>query len=82
MERYEKIECKHCGHKSYFGLALMWHCWKVHHEKFTKRDIKFFIKYGIIGTTFLNILSIILFTIRCIILLICFPFHYIFELLS
>ena len=78
MERYEKLECKHCGYKTYFGLVLMWHCWKVHHKKFTKRDIKFFIKYGIIGTTFLNIL----FIIRCIILLICFPCHYIFELLS
>ncbi len=78
MKRYEKLECLHCGHKTYFGLALMWHCWKVHHKKFTKRDIKFFIKYGIIGTTFANILLII----RFIILLICFPFHEIYEKLS
>lgn len=78
MKKYEQLECLHCGYKTYFGLILMWHCWKVHHKKFTKRDIKFLIKYGIIGTTFLNIL----FIIRCIILLICFPCHYIFELLS
>ena len=78
MERYEKIECKHCDKESYFGLVLMWHCWKVHHKKFTKRDIKLILKNGIVGTTILNIL----FIIRCIILLICFPFHFIFEKLS
>ncbi len=78
MEKYEKIECKHCEKESYFGLVLLWHCWKVHNKKFTKRDIKLIIKHGIIGTTVRNIF----FIIRCIILLICLPFHIIFEKLS
>ena len=75
MERYEKLKCKHCDMESYFGLVVLWHCWKVHNKKFTKKDLKFILKYGIVGTTFTNIF----FIIKVIILLICFPFHEIYE---
>ena len=75
MERYEKIECRYCDKKSYFGLVILLHCIRKHHKKITKRDIKFVLKFGIIGTTAKNIL----FIIKFIILLICLPFHLIYE---
>jgi hypothetical protein len=75
MERYEKIECRHCNKKSYFAFIILLHCMREHHKKITKKDIKFAIKYGIIGTTAKNIL----FIIKFIILLICLPFHLIYE---
>ena len=75
MERYEKIKCKHCDKESYSAFLVLLHCKYVHKKKITKQVIKFAFKYGIIGTTIANII----FIIRFIIKLICYPFHWIYE---
>ena len=78
MEKYDKIRCKHCGKENYFGLALLVHFIFKHRIKPTFKDVRFCIRYGVVGVTFCNILLII----RFIILLICTPFVWLYEKLT
>lgn len=78
---FKPIYCKTCNSKHYTAISMVWHLWRKHGIKITKRDLKILAIYNLITRLFFGILSAVLFIPLLVLKLVLLPFHYLYELL-
>lgn len=67
-----KMVCKHCHYETPFTIVILLHLIFRHHCWPTKKDVKFTLRNGIE-------LRGPLIALRFTIMLICYPFHWVYE---
>lgn len=73
------ITCKHCNKKFFLGIGFARHLLVVHNINITANDRKCLRKKRI-KFIFLPIISL-LWLLKWIVIIICFPFHWIYDTL-
>lgn len=84
-DTFEKFSCKLCDKKnkmkSMLAVKMLWHLYKEHGQKPTKKDIKFLLRYNLVTRLILSLVAVILFiplfVLKVVLLLLC----YLYELL-
>ena len=78
---FKPMYCKTCKSKHYTAIGMMWHLWRKHRIKITRRDLKFLALYNLITRLFFGILSAMLFVPLLVLKFILLPLYYLYELL-
>ena len=84
-DTFGKLNCKLCDKKSkiksVFATRLLWHLWKEHKVKPTKKDIKFLLRYNLVTRLFFSLVAIIWFVPLFILKIVLLPLYYLYEIL-
>ena len=84
-DTFEKFSCKLCDKKSkmksVLATRMLWHLWKVHKLKPTKKDIKFLLRYNLVTRLLLSLVAIILFVPLFVLKVVLIPLYYFYEFL-
>lgn len=84
-DTFGKLSCKLCDKKSkmksIFATRLLWHLWRVHKLKPTKKDIKFLLRYNLASRLFYSLMAIILFVPLFVLKFVLLPLYYLYEIL-
>lgn len=80
-DMFHPMYCNTCKSKHYTAISMVWHLWKKHHIKITKRDLKFLALYNLITRLFFGILSAILFVPLVVLKIVLLPLYALYELL-
>ena len=84
-DTFGKLSCKLCDKKnkmkSVFATRLLWHLWRVHKVKPTKKDIKFLLRYNLVSRLFYSLVAIILFIPLFVLKFVLLPLYYLYEIL-
>lgn len=84
-DTFGKLSCKLCDKKnkmkSVFATRLLWHLWKEHKVKPTKKDIKFLLRYNLVTRLFFSFVAIILFVPLFVLKFVLLPLKYLYEIL-
>ena len=78
---FEPIQCKTCKSKHYSAIGMMWHLWRKHNIKITRRDFKFLAKYNLITRLVVGVLCAVFFIPLLVLKCILLPLCYLYELL-
>jgi hypothetical protein len=78
---FEPIQCKTCKSKHYTAIGMVWHLWRKHNIKITKRDLKFLAIYNLITRLVIGVLCALLFLPLLVLKFILLPLHYLYEIL-
>ena len=78
---FKPIYCKTCGSKHYTAIGIVWHLWRKHGIKVTRRDLKFLAIYNLITRLVIGILCAVFFIPLFALKLALLPLHYLYELL-
>lgn len=78
---FEPIYCKTCKAKHYTAIGMVWHLWRKHNIKITKRDLKFLAIYNLITRLVVGVLCAILFIPLFMLKFILLPLYYLYEIL-
>lgn len=78
---FKPIYCKTCNSKHYTAIGMVWHLWRKHNIKITKRDLKFLAIYNLITRLIIGILCVVFFIPLCYLKLILLPLYWLYELL-
>ena len=84
-DTFGKLGCKLCDKKSktktVFATYLLWHLWREHKVKPTKKDIKFLLRYNLLARLFFSLVAIILFVPLFVLKFVLLPLYYLYEIL-
>lgn len=84
-DTFGKLSCKLCDKKSkmksVFATRLLWHLWKEHKVKPTKKDIKFLLRYNLVSRLFFSLVAIIWFVPLFVLKFVLLPLYYLYEIL-
>lgn len=72
--------CRHCGKNFFLGFGFRRHCLKEHNIKITKKDKAFMWRRRLFFV--LTPLFFLLQGIQWLLIFICAPFHFLYELLT
>ena len=78
---FETIHCKTCKKEFYTATGLVWHLWKEHKIKITKRDLKFLAIYNLFTRLVIAFLCIVFFVPLLLLKFILLPLYYLYEVL-
>ena len=79
-DTFEKFNCKLCKNiKSIFAVRMLWHLYKKHGLKPTKKDIKFLLRYNLLSRLLLSAVAVALFVPLFVIKIVLIPFYYFYE---
>jgi hypothetical protein len=78
---FEPIQCKTCKSKHYTAIGMVWHLWRKHRIKITRRDLKFLALYNLITRLFFGILSAVCFIPLLVLKIVLLPLYYLYEIL-
>jgi hypothetical protein len=78
---FEPIQCKTCQSKHYTAIGMMWHLWRKHSIKVTRRDLKFLAKYNLITRLVIGVLCAVFFIPLFALKFVLLPLYYLYELL-
>jgi hypothetical protein len=78
---FEPIQCKTCKSKHYTAIGMVWHLWRKHNIKVTKRDLKFLAKYNLITRLVIGVLCAVFFVPLFVLKFVLLPLYYLYELL-
>lgn len=84
-DTFEKFSCKLCDKKnkmkSMLAVKMLWHLYKEHGQKPTKKDIKFLLRYNLVTRLILSLVAIVLFIPLFVLKFVLLPLYYLYELL-
>ena len=78
---FKQIHCKTCNKKYYTAIGIMWHLWRKHGIKITKRDFKFLAVYNLLTRLIICGLSVAFFVPLLVLKIILFPLKILYEIL-
>jgi hypothetical protein len=78
---FKPMYCKTCNSKHYTAIGMVWHLWRKHSIKITRRDLKFLAIYNLITRLFFGILSAVLFIPLFVLKFVLLPLYYLYEIL-
>lgn len=78
---FQPIHCKLCKSKHYTAIGMVWHLWRKHGVKITKRDLKFLIIYSLATRLIIGVLCAVFFIPLLALKFILLPLYYLYELL-
>lgn len=78
---FKPIYCKTCNSKHYTAIGLVWHLWRKHGIKITRRDLKILALYNLITRLFFGILSAVCFIPLFVLKVVLLPLCYLYEIL-
>jgi hypothetical protein len=78
---FQPMHCKTCKSKHYTAIGMVWHLWRKHGIKITRRDLKILALYNLITRLFFGILSAVCFIPLFALKLVLLPLYYLYELL-
>jgi hypothetical protein len=78
---FSPIYCKTCESKHYTAIGLVWHLWRKHGIKITRRDLKFLALYNLITRLIVGVLCTVFFIPLFALKIILLPLCYLYELL-
>jgi hypothetical protein len=84
-DTFGKFSCKLCDKKnkmkSMLAVKMLWHLYKEHEQKPTKKDIKFLLRYNLVTRLILSLVAIVLFIPLFVLKLALIPLCYLYEIL-
>jgi hypothetical protein len=84
-DTFEKFCCKLCDKKnkmeSMFAVKMLWHLYKEHGQKPTKKDIKFLLRYNLVTRLLFSLVAIIWFIPLFVLKFVLLPLYYLYEFL-
>lgn len=78
---FDPIHCKTCKKKSYTAIGMIWHLWRKHNIKITRRDFKFLAKYNLLTRLIVGGLCVIFFIPLFVLKMVLLPLKYLYEIL-
>ena len=78
---FKPIHCKTCQSKHYTAIGMVWHMWRKHGVKITKRDLKFLAIYNLITRLIIGVLCAVFFIPLLVLKVVLLPLYYLYELL-
>jgi hypothetical protein len=78
---FEPIYCKTCNSKHYTAIGMVWHLWRKHNIKITRRDLKFLAKYNLIRRLIIGVLCAVFFIPLLVLKVVSFPLYCLYEIL-
>jgi hypothetical protein len=78
---FKPMYCKTCNSKHYTAIGMVWHLWRKHSIKITRRDLGFLAIYNLITRLFFGILSTVLFIPLFVLKFVLLPLYYLYKLL-
>jgi hypothetical protein len=78
---FDAMYCNTCKSKHYTAIGMVWHLWRKHGNKITKRDLKFLAKYNLITRLIIGVLCAAFFIPLFALKLVLLPLYYLYELL-
>jgi hypothetical protein len=78
---FDAMHCKTCKSKHYTAIGMVWHLWRKHGIKITKRDLKFLAIYSLVTRLIIATLCAIFFIPLLVLKLVLLPLSFLYELL-
>ena len=78
---FKPIYCKTCKSKHYTAIGMIWHLWRKHGIKITRRDFKFLVVYNLFTRLIIGGLCAILFIPFFVLKVVLLPLIYLYEIL-
>jgi hypothetical protein len=78
---FKPIHCKMCKSKHYTAIGMVWHLWRKHKIKITKRDLKFLAIYSLTTRLIIGVLCAVFFIPLFALKFILLPLYYLYEIL-
>lgn len=78
---FKTIQCKTCKKKCHTAIGMIWHLWKGHKIKITRRDLKFLAIYNLFTRLFIALFCVIFFVPLLLLKFILLPLYYLYEVL-
>ena len=78
---FKPIHCKTCKKKSYTAIGMVWHLWRKHNIKITRRDFKFLAIYNLLTRLIIGGLCAIFFIPLLVLKMVLLPLKYLYEIL-
>jgi hypothetical protein len=78
---FDPMYCSTCKSKHYTAIGMMWHLWRKHGIKITRRDFKFLVKYNLITRLIIGVLCVVFFIPLCWLKVILIPMYFLYEIL-
>jgi hypothetical protein len=76
-----KFNCKQCKFKSMFSLAMVYHLYKKHHIRPTRKDFKFLIMHSLLARLIKSAIILPLFVVLVVLKVVLFPLYCLYEIL-
>lgn len=78
---FKPIHCKTCKSKHYTAIGMVWHLWRKHGIKITRRDLKFLAIYSLTTRLVIGVLCAVFFIPLFVLKVVLLPLCYLYELL-
>ena len=78
---FKPIHCKTCKKEYYTAIGMVWHLWRKHGIKITRRDLKFLAKYNLITRLIVGVLCAVFFIPLLVLKLVLLPLKFLYEIL-
>jgi hypothetical protein len=78
---FKPMYCKTCNSKHYTAIGIVWHLWRKHGIKITRRDLKFLTKYNLITRLIIGVLCAVFFVPLLVLKVVSFPLYCLYEIL-
>ena len=78
---FKPICCKTCKKECYTAIGMIWHLWRKHGIKITRRDFKFLAIYNLFTRLVIGLLCAAFFIPLFILKFVLLPLKYLYEIL-
>lgn len=80
-DTFYKFNCKQCKFKSVFAMAMLWHLFREHKLKPTKKDLRFLLRYSLLTRLLMSAIALPLFVVCVVLKVVLLPLYYFYEIL-
>jgi hypothetical protein len=80
-DMFSSMHCKTCKAKHYTAIGIMWHLWRKHNVKVTRRDLKFLAKHNLITRLVIGVLCAVFFIPLLVLKIVLLPLCYLYMIL-
>ena len=78
---YKPIQCKTCKKECYTAIGMVWHLWRKHGIKITRRDFKFLAVYNLFTRLVIGLLCAVFFIPLFVLKIVLLPLKFLYEIL-
>ena len=78
---FKPIQRKTCKKEYYTAIGMVWHLWKEHGIKITRRDFKFLTVYNLFTRLIIGLFCVVFFIPLFVLKFVLLPLKYLYEIL-
>lgn len=78
---FKPIQCKTCKKECYTAIGMVWHLWRKHGIKITRRDFKFLVVYNLFTRLVIGLFCAVFFIPLFVVKIVLLPLKYLYEIL-